>query len=431
MLSSGLAAVLAAGAAAMPQTLQLNAFQVLTLAGKAQQQGDLVTAEKAYGALAHDADPEVRAEALFRHGVMLSQAGRLAEAAILLRRLLDEKPEATRVRLELARILDLIGDKEAALRELRAAQVAGLPANVARLVDRYSEALRAGRATGASIEIALAPDSNVNRSTRSDTLGTIFGDFDIDEHSKAKSGLGLSLHGQAYRRFKLGSDSSLLVRATTAADLYRRSEFDDIALDLAAGPELKLGGNRVTLELGATQRWFGLKPYLRSVRAAATVVRPLDSRTQLRVGGSAALADYRLNDLQDGKSYSLQASVERALSATTGLALNLSLDRMSANDPGYSTTGWRAGLVGWRDMGRATLTAGAEFGRLRADQRLALFPDNRFDRYSRLTFGATFRQLSFAGFAPVTRVVIERNRSSIALYGYCRRRTEFGLVRAF
>lgn len=63
---------------------------------------------------------------------------------------------------------------------------------------------------------------------------------------------------------------------------------------------------------------------------------------------------------RDGKSYFLRASIERALSATTGVALNLSTDRLSAKDPAYSTTGWRAGLFAWRDVGRTTLTAGAE-----------------------------------------------------------------------
>ena len=79
-----------------------------------------------------------------------------------------------------------------------------------RLIDRYSEALRAARPAGASFEIALAPDSNINRATRSDTLGTIFGDFDISKDSKARSGTGLSLRGQAYRRLSIGGGDSLL-----------------------------------------------------------------------------------------------------------------------------------------------------------------------------------------------------------------------------
>jgi hypothetical protein len=138
-----------------------------------------------------------------------------------------------------------------------------------------------------------------------------------------------------------------------------------------------------------------------------------------------------MNDLQDGKSYSGQASLERALSPATGVGLSLGGDRMSARDPGYSTTGWRVGALAWREMGRATLTAQAEFGRLRADERLSLFPDKRSDSLTRITLGATFRQLTVGGFAPVTRLVIERNKSSIEFYDYKRVRTEFGIARAF
>ena len=66
-----------------------------------------------------------------------------------------------------------------------------------------------------------------------------------------------------------------------------------------------------------------------------------------------------------------------------------------------------------------------------ADERLALFPDKRSDRYSRLSLGVTLRQLQFQGFAPVARFTIERNRSTIEFYDYRRRRTELGIVRAF
>jgi hypothetical protein len=152
---------------------------------------------------------------------------------------------------------------------------------------------------------------------------------------------------------------------------------------------------------------------------------------QLRLSGSAALIDNQFNNLQDGKGFYGRAEVERALSGTTGIGLNLSRERESLNDPGYSTTGWRAGLIGWRDVGRMTFTAQAEMGRLRADDRLLLFPDKRADRYARFSLGATFRQLQWHGFAPITRFSIERNRSTIAFYGYRRMRSEVGVVRAF
>lgn len=381
--------------------------------------------------LARNPHVDIRNEARFRLAQLSAASGRHAEAASELRRILDEKPDAAGVRLELARLLDRMGDKEAAWRQVRAVQASRMPPAVARLVDRYSEALRTARPNGASFELAIAPDTNISRSTRADALATVLGDFAIDEGSKAKSGIGLAVRGQAYRRLPLGRDAHLLLRAGGSADLYGKPRFNDLALDFAAGPELHVGRNRVGVELGATQRWFGQKPYLRSARIAASLARPLGRRSQLRAGASASLVDSRFNDLQDGKSLSASVGLERALSATTGVGVSLSADRLSARDPAYSTLGWRAGAFAWRDVGRSTLTLGVEHGRLEADERLALLPEARSDRLTRLSIGATFRQLGFAGFAPVTRLVVERNRSKVAFYDYSRTRTEFGLVRAF
>jgi len=409
----------------------LDATQMFGVAEDYLRRGSRDKAEAVLALLSRDPNADIRNEARFRYARLLQSSGKTSAAAMLLRQILDEKPSAAAVRLQLAQILERLGDTSSALRELRAAQAAGLPPNVARLVDRYSQALRAARPAGASIEIALAPDNNINRATRSDTLGTVLGDFDIDEDGKAKSGTGLALRGQIYRRIVLGGDASLLGRISGSADLYLKGRFNDIAVDAALGPELHLGRNQLNLELGATNRWFGQKVFMRSARIGATWARPLGTRMQARLHASATLIDNRFNDLQDGKAYSGQIELERALSPTTGIGASFTLDRQSLKDPGYSTTGWRAGLLGWRDVGRMTLTAGAELGRLHADERLMLFPDKRTDHYSRLTIGATFRQLTYRGFAPLMRLSIERNRSTVEFYDYKRVRTEFGISRAF
>lgn len=412
-------------------SLVLTPAQMFKLAELAAARGDPAMASGIYTALEHNPDSDIRAEARFRHAKQLLGEKRNRDAALLLRSLVDEKPTALAARLELAHALDLLGEPDAALRELRAAQSGGLPPAVARLVDRYSQALRASRPLGASLEIALAPDSNINQATRSNTLGTVFGDFDINQQSKAKSGTGLSLHGQAYRRLSLGADNSLLLRVSGFADVYRKMDFNDIALDVAGGPELRVGRNQVNFELGATQRWFGQKPFMRSARMGAVWARPLGTRMQVRLTGTAALIDNQFNDLEDGKSYAGRIELERALSPTTGFGLNFSIDREALNDPGYATTGWRAGLIGWHDIGRMTFTADADFGRLHADDRLTLFPTRRGDLYSRFSVGATFRQLQLRGFAPLARFTVERNRSTIEFYDFRRIRSEFGVVRAF
>lgn len=416
---------------ASDRVIGMTAAELLALAERARKLADPQTAEAAYRALTEDPDRDVRAEALFRYAVMLAQAGRLRGAALLLRRLLDERPAANAARLELAGVLDRLGDKEAAYRHVRAVQASGLPPAVARLVDRYSEALRAARPLGGGLEIAIAPDSNINRSTSSDRLGTIFGDFDIDRDSKAKSSLGLGLRGHAFRRLPVAGGANIVFRAAGSADLYRNARYNDLAVDLAVGPELHIGRNRVNAEIGVSDRWFGQRPFVRSARVAARWARPVGHRTRVRLEASAARVGNRQNALQGGKSFSAQATIERALSPVLGIAVTGSGDRLSARDPGYSTSGWRAGLLGWRDAGRATFTAGVEFGRISADERLQLFPAKRADAYRRFTFGATLRQFTFGGFAPIARLAIERNRSSIEFYDYRRTRTEIGIARAF
>ena len=434
VLTTVIAAALLASASASDgkPPLRLTAVQTLELAGRAEQLGDVDVAKEAYSVLARDPNAEIRAEAMFRHGRILAQAGKLEDAARLFRRVLDERPNAALVRFEFARVLNRLGDNAQALRELRAVQASRLPSSVARLVDRFSDAIRADRPIGASIEVAVAPDSNISRATRTDTLRTIFGEFDIDDDGKAKSGIGLSLSGQAYRRLPLGaSDHTVLLKLNGSADLYRKMEFSDLALDVSGGPEFRLGRSRVNIEAAATQRWYGLKPYVRSARLGVTWRRPIGDRSQIQLSGTAGLVDHQVNDLQDGRLHSGQVAFEHALSPTMGIGLSVGADRMSAKDPAYSTTNRRAGIFGWRDLGRMTLTLAAEFGRLKADERLLLLPEARSDRMTRLTFGATLRQFTFGGFAPVTRFVIERNRSTVEFYDYSRTRTEIGIVRAF
>ena len=421
-----------AGASRARQSIQLAPDQLLAFAESAQTRGDNRTAETAYKALLDDPDPNIRNEARFRYSKLLAARGWTTDAALLLRKILDEKPRAAPVRLELAGLLDKMGDKDGAWRQVRAVQSAGLPPAVARLVDRYSLALRAQRPFGGTFEIALAPDSNINHATSLDKLGTVLGDFDIGKESQAKSGTGVSVQGQVYRRFALGGEGhQLLVRLSGLGNLYKERSFNDVIVDLGAGPELQIGSNRFNLEAGVTQRWYGQKPYMRSARLGLAATRPVGRTSQLRFAGTAALVDNRINDLEDGKDYSGELSFEHALSPTTGVSLSASAFREALNDPGYSTTSWRIGLLGWREIGRMTLTVNGQIGRLRADERLALFPEKRSDRYTRFSLAATVRRLSFQGFAPVARLVVERNKSTIAFFDYRRRRMEFGFERAF
>lgn len=413
------------------QTASVSGDELLAIAHRAWMAGEIAVAESAYRALFADPSMHVRSEARFRLALILVALRRLPEAASLLREVLDQQPGAQRVRLELARILELMGDEGGARRALREVQAGGLPPDVARLVDRYSAALRAQKRLGASVDIALAPDSNINRATRSDTLGTVLGDFQIDEDSRQQSGLGLALRGQGYARLPIGKEANLFARVSTSADLYRDGEFSDVALAATVGPEVRLGADRLSVELGGLSRWYGGHAYSRAWTANLNFVRPLGRMAELRGSASVASIDNRLNDIQDGWAYSASLGYERAFSNRAGAGISLSVDRQALRDPGYSTWAGQATLFGYRDLGPITLIATLSHGRLRADERLLLFPEARSDRLYRASLAGTFRNFRVGTLAPFVRMTYDRNRSTSEMYDFRKLRTEFGVTRAF
>lgn len=411
--------------------VELTAEQMFALAEEAGRRGDLAAAEAVYRALAEDPSIDLRSEARFRLAMMAVSRGRFADAAILLRRILDERPDAHRVRLELARILERMGDDVGARRALREAQAGGLPPDVARLVDRYSAALRARKPFGASIELAIAPDSNINRATRSETLGTVIGDFVLDEDSRERSGTGIAARGQAFVRRPIGERTNLLARISGSTDLYRHGDFNDLALGLSAGPEVAVGRDRIALEVGVLRRWYGGRKLSDTVHIGINWMRPVDRQSQLRTTLVAGIVDRALNPLQDGKNWSLSIAYERALSSRAGVAISLSAFLQDLQDPGYSIASVRAELTGYRDFGPTTVVGTLAYGRLESPERLIIYPRRRVDDHFRLSVAATFRQLAVQGFAPLVRIIAERNRSSIELFDYRRLRGEFGIARAF
>lgn len=411
--------------------LRLAPVQMFALADAALARERVDQAEALYRALLSNPDPEIRAEARFRLATILAKRGRREEAARLLREILDEKPEAHRVRLELAALLDAIGDEAGARKALREAQAAGLPPDVARFVDRYAAALRARKRFGISADIAIAPDSNVNRATRSDRLGTVIGDFNLDPETRQQSGVGLALASQIFLRTRSRGRANLILRGSGTASLYRDSRWNDVGATVGIGPELRLGDERLTLEANLAGRWFGGRLYSTTTGITATWLHPLGRTAQLRSSISLGRVDSRQSALFDGTSLLLSTGWERALSARGGIGTLLTVERQALGDPAWSTSGGSISAFGYRDIGRLTGILNLQLGHLEADARLSLLPRRRIDTSFRASATIIVRRSGFGRFAPLLRLTAERNDSSVEIYAYRRVRAEVGITRAF
>lgn len=412
------------------QVRNLSAVDLFAMADQAVQRRRLEDAKAILTALTGDENAEIRREASFRLAKLDVLLGHRRQAAVRLRKILDEQPDAQPVRLELAALLAAMGDLAGARRELRAARAGQLPPEVARIVDRYSQALRAAKPFGGSINLGLAADSNINRATRSSTLGTIIGDFTLTDDARASSGVGAAIDGQVYARVPAGKQM-IVVTGLGSANLYHRSRFDDISVGAKAGPELAVSGARLSLTGGFTRRWFGGGRFTDVESAQADVLKPLNATTEARVTLVASHVRNLRNPLESGHSYAGSLQIDKALSARLGIGALLTGIRQSLSDPAYSTTSGQMGVFAYRELGRVTLTTALSAGRLIADERLFLYPRKRAEWSTRAVIGATFRRIELHGFSPTAQFSWERNRSSIEIYDYGRTAFEAGITRAF
>jgi outer membrane protein len=409
----------------------LSTAEMFAFADGARDRGDFAIAETAYRALAQHGDLQLRSEARFRLAMMLADGEhRYRDAAVEFRKILDENPHAARVRLELARMDALLGENASAQRELRAAAADGLPPEVAQTVRFYANALDARRRIGGSFELALAPDSNVNRATRATTLGSLIGNWDLGADARAHSGVGLALRGQGFARVGLSSRVNLLGQLSGQASLYRHSDFNDIIVAPQLGPEIYAGKDKIGLLAGPAWRQYGGKPYTRSIALSGNWQHPLGPRSQLRLDGGFADIDNRRNDLEDGQSYSLALGLDRAFSARLGGGVQLSGARQTARDAGYATASGGINGFLYRDTGRTTFVLGLGYSHLEADKGLLKFARRIDDRFT-ANLSGTFRMLRLGAWAPVARLLYERNRSTFTLYDYSRIAAEFGVSTAF
>lgn len=419
------------GPIAAQEVQGLSATDVFAAAEQARTTGAADEALIFFEALEQDPDLEIRTEARFRKGMLLSQLGRNADAAVAFRAILDEKPDAARVRLELARVLALAGDEAGARRALRQAQAAGLPADVVPVVDQFAAALRSNRRAGGSFEFGFAPDSNINRATSARTLDTVIAPLTLSRDARAQSGVGLQASGQVYFRVPLTDLLSLVPRTSARGQIYRHDEFNDVSASALVGLEWSVGRDRLTPSAGRTWRRYGGQLYAATDTLALNWLHPIGQRAQMTVAGSAANASYKRNPLQSGGLYDVSITGEYALNQRSGVGGSVGVTRQDARDPGYATTAGALGAYAWRDAGRATLFVNAGVRRTVGDEQLILFPERRKDWLLQVAGGATIRWLTVQGFAPVVRVGLERNVSTIGLYDYKRFTTEFGIARAF
>ena len=411
----------------------LTAPQVFQIAERFAQAKRFADAETLLKGLTRDPNSDYRAEARFRLSLLRETQGDRQGAIEWLKALLDEKPNAGRPRLELARLLAETGDESGARRELRRAGAAGLPDDVARVVDRFATALRSVRTIGGAVEVAIAPDSNINRATTRETVDVSVAPrpLTLSRDARATSSIGFSLSAQGFARGKITDGIDLLSRASLRADLYGKSRFNDVVLTLASGPEFRLGGARVRPAAVAQRRWFGGDLYSESYGGSLNVLKPLDRVSQVEGELTVLQSNYAHAPVQDGVLADLNIAYDRAFSPRFSARVSVRGTRQDAKVDFLSTRSAGLDLLASRAFGKQLGFIQLSGFRLQADGRDPLFGVPREDKRYDIAGGLILRRFSWRGMAPLVRVIHTRSDSTIPIYDFKRTRVEFALSREF
>jgi tetratricopeptide (TPR) repeat protein len=430
------ALVVAAGIAApctAPCAVEITATQIFDEADRLAIAKDFDQAVALLKIVTHDRNPDFRAEARVRIARYLTAAGDSYGAAYWYQQLLDEKPDAAAVRIELARLLAAMGEESSAARELRRAEAIGLPPEVSRAIRDATEAFRSNQPIGFNASIGIAPDTNVNSATSSDTIN-IFGlPFQLGDDGKAKSGVGLTFESNLIIRRPTNRLGRLITEISASGRLYRDNRFNDTTFAVRTGPELRVTtaiAFRPALTVG--RRIYGTETLYDFFGVSGVEQFRADSKAQVTINQAVSRFSYSpMRKGQSGTAYTLGAAYDRALSGRFATRIGLTWNRANAADRQYATESVTGDVTLSRDFGHWTLYARGASTWLKGDAEFSLFGTPRDDHVEEADAGLLFRRISLFGLSPQIRLTYIHATSPVPLFRYNRLRSEFSLAKNF
>ena len=425
-----IAAAEAADDSLVPQTRDAatGAFDRAELAVAASRFDEAIAI---YKMLARSQDVDVRSDARFRHGRLQFERRHYGDAALLLRAVLDEKPHWQLARVTLARTFARMGRQPSARRELRQAQADGLEPALQPFVDHFYEDLRAVRPFGGTIEVAFAPNSNINRPTGATIVNGAVAPFSLTNDPNGRSGNGLRISSIVYGYLPLTGSTQATARLTLNDNIYRSGRYNDHIWTGEIGTITQWHDQRLRVGFGQTLRVYGDRLSSTTTTLAVNWLTNLGATDQIEFEGDFGDVHYKANPIRSGRIYTASMIYEHAFTQRAGGRLALVAQRQTAGDPGYASALGGATATAWQEFGRTTVQATLGVQHLEADARLPNFADRRSDWLIRSGISLTLRRFRILGFAPVVRATYDVNFSTVGRYDYKRLEGEFALNRAF
>ncbi len=421
-----------------PPSLSLSGKEAVALAQKLYDQGRLDDAERILRSLV-DADPEKVdvVQIAFLAGLIAARRGQYGQAEEIFRTILDHDPGLVRIRLELAKVLFEQKKDSAASYHFRLALANDLPEPVRNKIRAFLAKIEARRVVSISWSSSIAPSTNINSGTELDSITGLLGSeiiFTPNEDRRAKSGIGFSNSISATALPKLGKNWRLEVRGSLRLLDYKQVAFDDASATFEIGPRFQDKKRRISILATTNKRQFGGKDYSKSLGARLILTTPLSRRNRVTLRGSYSYARYASISDRNGPIYTASASLQRALSKKSTLALSVQATRQEARAASQKNSQIGLSASYRRELPHGiTIQLSPQFFYRRYDGIDPLFPTfkERLDTTSGISVYLTKRDWRFMSFAPVLSYSYLINDSNNEFYSYERHSADIGMTRKF
>lgn len=415
-------------------------FTLFSLSGQAEDeiapllQAQKMLAEKRYDALDELlapflAQPSPPLEALFLSGMAAKAQGDYDAAAERFRAMLARDPNLLRPRLELARTLQLAGDRQAAIYNYEQVLSAPLPEQVRRNIYLQLNSIRL-REPSLRFTVELVSDSNPQQSTSSRVVFIGGRPYSLNNANQGELQWGVAATASGIYPFP--ADPSWFIQFFGQMYEYPERKLDNSYAQATIGKRLAFGTNELTLSLGGQASWNQGNEQYTGMVTRATGLWTLSPKFAWRGDMSVNTYNYQTLTFLDG---------ELSTIALTGLYIPNPTQRWELGSF-FSYYGAAEAPYSYRQPG-ISLFASQEWAegwitglRLLGSKSNFLAPDPFFGEIRRDTEGRIElilgnRKLRWHGVSPLMTIGYIQRESTLEINSYNRLYGRIGLTTLF
>jgi outer membrane protein len=256
----------------------------------------------------------------------------------------------------------------------------------------------------------------------------------LDSDARQKSGIGQTGGFSTGMRFKASDKVALLIDGDGRFVNYQDNIADDFQLQLAIGPEFRLGSTTsVSAQVLAEERYYGGRHLNRDFGAKFGLQKILDAGQRIGVAIDGRKTKSFISEDYSGWQVGSNATFEKIVGKSFIASASVfgRIDSLGTKALSSKSYGVNIGIGGEMPFGiNAGLSASVSRAVFEAPQ-FSYSNDPRNDwRYSSRAFIGV-RSLSLMGFSPSIEYVFARNASNYTIYDSTRHRANFKLSRYF